>query len=97
MALSGVATMMGAIALEAIAVRINPVSLSGALFGGLLFGAGMVLARGCASRHLVLAASGNVRSVVTFAIFAVAALAAISGPLAPLRQAISSLWMIGLI
>ena len=36
--------------------------------GGLLFGLGMVLTRGCGGRHLVLAAGGNLRSwiVLTF-------------------------------
>ncbi len=38
-------------------------SLSGAAVGGALFGMGMILARGCSSRLLVLAAQGNLRSV----------------------------------
>ena len=33
----------------------NRGSLSGALVGGLLFGVGMVMTRGCASRHLIRA------------------------------------------
>ena len=36
----------------------SPGSVSGSLIGGLLFGIGMVLARGCSSRLLVLAANG---------------------------------------
>ncbi|NIN78364.1 MAG: YeeE/YedE family protein, partial [Planctomycetales bacterium] len=40
-------------------------SLSGAIIGGLMFGAGMILARGCASRLLVLSATGNLRALVT--------------------------------
>ena len=36
-------------------------------------GAGMVLARGCSGRLLVLAATGNLRSVVSGLIFAVVA------------------------
>jgi len=43
----------------------NPGSLSGAIIGGLMFGAGMILARGCASRLLVLSATGNLRALVT--------------------------------
>ena len=39
-----------------------PGSWSGAIIGGLLFGVGMVLARGCSGRLLVLAANGNLRS-----------------------------------
>jgi uncharacterized protein len=69
-------------------------SLSGAAVGGALFGVGMVLARGCASRLLVLAAQGNLRSVLSGLVFAVTALAAWSGVLSPLRLAISEWWTI---
>jgi uncharacterized membrane protein YedE/YeeE len=37
-------------------------SLSGAAVGGAMFGIGMILARGCSSRLLVLAAQGNLQS-----------------------------------
>lgn len=69
-------------------------SLSGALVGGLLFGAGMILARGCASRLLVLSANGNLRALLSGLIFAVAAQASLSGALAPLRNTISGLWTV---
>lgn len=69
-------------------------SLSGALVGGLLFGIGMILARGCASRLLILAAQGNLRSVLTGLVFAVTAQASWSGMLAPLREAISAWWTV---
>ena len=69
-------------------------SLSGALVGGLLFGAGMVLARGCSSRMLVLAANGNLRALLTGLIFAVTAQASLSGMLAPARLWIHNLWTI---
>jgi len=69
-------------------------SLSGAAVGGALFGIGMILARGCASRLLVLAAQGNLRSVLSGLVFAVTAQAAWSGALAPLRLAISEWWTI---
>ena len=39
-------------------------SMSGAILGGTLFGIGMVMARGCASRLLVLSATGNLRALV---------------------------------
>jgi uncharacterized membrane protein YedE/YeeE len=39
-------------------------SLSGAAIGGAMFGAGMILARGCSSRLLVLAAQGNLRALL---------------------------------
>lgn len=55
------------------------------ILGGLLFGAGMVLTRGCASRLTVLAATGNLRAVIVMVLFAVTAYATIKGILAPLR------------
>lgn len=69
-------------------------SLSGAVAGGLLFGAGMVMARGCASRLLVLSANGNLRALLSGLIFAVTAQAALGGALAPLRQEISGWWTV---
>ncbi|SPH18575.1 hypothetical protein DEA8626_02115 [Defluviimonas aquaemixtae] len=60
------------------------------LAGGLLFGAGMVLTRGCASRLTVLAASGNLRAATVIIVFAIAAHAALKGILAPLRTALGS-------
>ncbi|MCW5635457.1 MAG: YeeE/YedE family protein [Rubrivivax sp.] len=69
-------------------------SLSGAAVGGALFGVGMILARGCASRLLVLAAQGNLRSVLSGLVFAVVAQASWSGLLAPQRLAISEWWTI---
>lgn len=72
----------------------NTGSLSGALIGGLCFGAGMILTRGCASRLLVLSATGNLRALLSGLIFAVSAQAALSGALSPLRLAISSWWTI---
>ena len=72
----------------------NTGSLSGALVGGSLFGVGMVLTRGCASRLLVLSATGNLRALLSGLIFAVAAQASLSGALSPLRQTISGWWTI---
>ncbi|TDE39725.1 YeeE/YedE family protein [Antarcticimicrobium sediminis] len=70
-----------------------PGSWSGAIVGGLIFGAGMVLARGCSGRLLVLAATGNLRSVVSGLIFAVVAQMSLSGLLSPLRDRIAALWI----
>ncbi|GAA6200008.1 YeeE/YedE family protein [Aquicoccus sp. SU-CL01552] len=70
-----------------------PGSWSGAVIGGLLFGSGMVLARGCSGRLLVLAATGNLRSVVSGLIFAVVAQMSLSGLLAPLRDRLAALWI----
>lgn len=69
-------------------------SLSGAFIGGLLFGVGMILTRGCASRLLVLSANGNLRALLSGLIFAVTAQASLSGALAPLRNTISGWWTV---
>lgn len=69
-------------------------SLSGAIIGGALFGAGMVLARGCSSRLLVLAANGNLRSLLSGLVFAVTAQASLKGILSPARDALAGLWTI---
>src|SRR5690606_27174615 len=69
-------------------------SLSGALIGGLMFGAGMILARGCSSRLLVLAANGNLRALLSGLIFAVTAQASMGGVLAPGRETLGNLWTI---
>ncbi|MDC0948635.1 YeeE/YedE family protein [Gammaproteobacteria bacterium] len=63
-------------------------ALSGLVGGGLLFGAGMVLTRGCVSRMTVLAAGGNLRAWMVLLVFAVVAHATMKGVLAPVRIAI---------
>ncbi len=73
----------------------SPQSLSGALLGGLMFGTGMVLARGCASRLLVLSATGNLRALLSGLVFAVVAQASLRGMLAPLREGLAGLWTSG--
>ncbi len=55
------------------------------LVGGLAFGTGMVLTRGCISRLTVLSATGNLRALTVLLIFAIAAHATLKGVLAPLR------------
>ncbi|WP_238363844.1 YeeE/YedE family protein [Mesobacterium pallidum] len=70
-----------------------PGSWSGAIIGGLLFGAGMVMARGCSGRLLVLAATGNLRSVVSGLVFAVVAQMSLGGWLRPVRQQLAGLWV----
>lgn len=68
-------------------------SWSGAIIGGLIFGVGMVLARGCSGRLLVMAASGNLRSIVSGLIFAVVAQMSLHGLLAPARDYLARLWV----
>ena len=60
-------------------------SMAGVLIGGLLFGIGMVLARACGARSLVLLAGGNLRSLVTLVFLALGAQLAMTGVLTPLR------------
>ena len=69
-------------------------SLSGAVIGGLMFGVGMVLARGCASRLLVLSATGNLRALLTGLVLTLVAQASLRGVLAPARQGIAELWTV---
>jgi uncharacterized protein len=69
-------------------------SLSGAIIGGAMFGTGMVLARGCSSRMLVLAGQGNLRAVLNGLVFAVAAQASLRGILHPVRDELAALWVV---
>jgi len=72
----------------------NRGSLSGALVGGLMFGAGMIMTRGCASRLLILSANGNLRALLSGLIFAVSAQSALSGALSPLRLEVTEWWTV---
>lgn len=69
-------------------------SISGAILGGMMFGAGMILARGCSSRMLVLAGQGNLRAVLNGLVFAVAAQASLRGILHPVRDEMAGLWVV---
>jgi uncharacterized membrane protein YedE/YeeE len=69
-------------------------SISGAMIGGVMFGCGMVLARGCASRLLVLSANGNLRALLSGLVFAVTAQAAYRGLLSPAREWLTGLWLV---
>lgn len=69
-------------------------SISGAVVGGVLFGMGMILTRGCASRLLILSANGNLRALLSGLVFAVTAQASISGLLAPARLWVTSIWLV---
>ena len=57
------------------------------LFGGLIFGYGMVLANACASRALVLLGRGNLRSLVVVVVIAIVAEMTLRGLIAPARLA----------
>ena len=84
----------GLVDTSAIGKLSNPSSLSAAALGGLLFGIGMVLSRGCVSRLLVLSGSGNTRALLTLLIVAVVVQTALTGGLAPLRLEIREWWVL---
>lgn len=69
-------------------------SMSGAIIGGLMFGGGMILARGCASRLLILSATGNLRAIISGLVLTLVAQSALRGVLSPLRESLTSLWLI---
>ncbi|MGH1454375.1 MAG: YeeE/YedE family protein [Paracoccaceae bacterium] len=58
--------------------------------GGLAFGAGMILTRGCVSRLTVLAGGGNLRALLVLLAFAVTAHATLKGVLAPVRTGLGA-------
>ena len=60
----------------------------GHIAGGLMFGFGMVLAGGCASKNLARAGGGDLRALITLVIIGLTAFAAIGGILGPLRATI---------
>ncbi|MDT8327972.1 MAG: YeeE/YedE family protein [Roseovarius sp.] len=96
---AGVMAVQGMIALGLLDVsEARPLaatgSMSGAIIGGLMFGTGMILARGCASRLLVLSATGNLRAIVTGLVLTLVAQSALRGVLAPLREALGALWLV---
>lgn len=72
----------------------SPGTMSGAVIGGLMFGVGMILARGCASRLLVLSATGNARALLAGLVVTVVAQASLTGILSPFREALSRLWVV---
>ena len=96
---TGVLSVQGAIALGWLDVSdARPLaatgSLSGAIIGGVMFGVGMILARGCASRLLVLSAGGNLRALVAGLVLTLVAQASLRGVLSPAREALAALWTV---
>lgn len=87
------AQLLGLMRVDDARMMAVPGSWSGAIVGGLLFGVGMVLARGCSGRLLVLASTGNLRSVVSGLIFAVVAQMSLNGVLSPVRDQIAGMWI----
>ncbi|NKX45295.1 YeeE/YedE family protein [Roseicyclus persicicus] len=84
------AVSLGYVSFEAHRFTVEAVPVLGIVAGGLMFGLGTVLARGCLSRLTVLSASGNLRALVAILVAAVAAQATLQGALAPIRVALGS-------
>ena len=76
---------LGMVNLSQAAIARPSFSVIAVLVGGLLFGAGMVLARACGARSLVLLAGGNLRSLVTIVFLALGVQLAMTGVLTPMR------------
>jgi len=91
-ALIGTATVLGLglIDLNGHRLMSSQLPILAIVLGGLLFGIGMVLTRGCASRLTVLAGTGNLRALTVLIVFAAVAHAAIKGALAPIRTSLGA-------
>ena len=79
------------ISLEETRVLALPGSISGSILGGAMFGVGMVLARGCSGRLLVLAATGNLRALISGLVFAVVAQISLHGAFSSLRTELAGM------
>ena len=85
-----IASATGLITIEDHRLLTTDLPLLALIVGGLAFGAGMVLTRGCMSRLTVLGATGNLRALSVLLVFAVAAHAALKGVLSPVREALTA-------
>lgn len=82
---TGLAVWFGLISFADHRLSVSELPILALLVGGLAFGAGMVLTRGCASRLTVLTGSGNLRALFVIVLFAITAHATLKGVLSPLR------------
>lgn len=62
------------------------VPMIGLVIGGVVFGAGMMLAAGCPSRLMVRSAEGHGGALLTWLVFVLTIMASLEGALAPLRE-----------
>lgn len=85
------AVALGLFSFEGHRFGAQSVPVLGLVLGGLLFGLGTVLARGCLSRLTVLSATGNLRALVAIVVAALAAQATLQGALAPLRMSLGAM------
>jgi len=88
-----IAQKLGYISVESHRLLSTELPIAAIMFGGLAFGAGMVLTRGCVSRLTVLSATGNMRAAIVLVLFAISAHAMLKGVLAPLRTGLGSFSM----
>lgn len=89
------AQVAGLVDLQGHRLMSSELPLAALVIGGLAFGIGMVLTRGCASRLTVLAGTGNLRAAAVLLTFAVVAHATLKGVLAPLREGLGA-WTVPL-
>ncbi len=87
-AATSAATWAGLIDLSDHRLMASDLPLLAVVIGGLTFGIGMVLTRGCVSRLTVLGGTGNLRALIVLLIFALVAHATLKGVFAPLRVAL---------
>ena len=66
------------------------------IVGGALFGVGMVLASGCASKALIRTGAGNIKALVVLIVLAVVALMTLRGVFAELRVGVLDRWNVEL-
>ncbi|MDA9116529.1 YeeE/YedE family protein [Planktomarina temperata] len=78
-------TVTGYISFDDHRLLASDLPIAAILVGGVMFGIGMVLTRGCISRLSVLTGSGNLRALTVLVVFAILAHATLKGILAPLR------------
>mgnify|MGYP001014041656 CR=1 FL=1 len=78
-------TVTGYISFDDHRLLASDLPVAAILVGGVMFGIGMVLTRGCISRLSVLTGSGNLRALTVLVVFAILAHATLKGILAPLR------------
>lgn len=71
--------LAGMVDLDESIYRADTISLGGLIVGGLVFGIGAVLTRGCVSRLTVLSATGNLRAVVVLLVVGLSAYATLRG------------------
>ncbi|WP_394196206.1 YeeE/YedE thiosulfate transporter family protein [Litoreibacter albidus] len=84
------AQAFGFVAIEDHRFLASDIAVLAIVIGGVAFGAGMVLTRGCVSRLTVLSATGNMRAATVLIVFAVTAHAMLKGVLSPVRTSLGA-------